>query len=216
MSENTITIDVVGTAKALDALKLRHGSVRRGARIAMDKTTFRIRGRVKESFGQAGKPRVISRALSRSITSRVEGTEDAIVGQVGSTMPYKTGYAAILEKGGPIPEIKPKKGKYLRFLRATGFAGMAYDAALGSGATGTKARKAAIRVHRSMTGLRGKALDRQAFVYVKKVPARYQRAMPYLHPAFDAERPLIPETFKKAIDAALAGGAAGTGAGGQG
>jgi hypothetical protein len=195
--EDRIEINVLGTQKAMDGLKLRAGSVRRGARLAMSGTTLRILSRVKTSFGEPGKPQRRTGHLSRSMIRLVTDEQGGavVVGIVGSTMPYKTGYAAILEKGGPIPEIRPKKGKYLKFPRATGMAGIAHQAVLQAGGTYKQAARAAIRVHRRS--------GTSPFVFVKSVPARYQRAMPYLHPAFDAERPDIEATFTAAIRKAL-------------
>lgn len=215
--EDRIEIGVYGTKEAIEALRLRYGSVKRGVRIGMTKTTLSMRGITKRilATGEHDAPRSRRGAagLSGSIINIVTEEGDVIIGIVGSTLPYKTGYAAILEKGGQLPEILPKKGKYLRFPRATGMAGIAHQAALQSGSTYKQAMAAAVRVHRRMSGARGKALDRLAFVYVKKVPARYQRAMPYLRPGLTEEQPRMSLTFRAEIKRELARGRSGSGPG---
>lgn len=222
MSENTITIDIVGTDLALATLRSYSGSVRRGARIAMNKSALRILGRTKQGFGQTGRPQRRSGALSRSIVRVISNEEGAIVGQVGSTMPYKTGYAAQLEKGGPVPAmtITAKKGKALVFFK--GFAGITYRAHLAAGMQVKSAiaetRKThhigkfvnseysaggAVHKFRYFQSGRGQA-GNIVFARSVKIPARYQRAMPYLRPSFEAERPQIAETFDIEIRDAIA------------
>jgi len=201
MSESEISINVLGTQKAINGLMERAGGVRRGARIAMDKTTLRMRGRVKEILdtGRGGAPKSRSRHLSQSIVNLVIDEGGAIVGQVGSTMPYKTGYAAILEKGGALPAVTivAKPGKVLAW--PVGFGKMAFRAHLAGGGTMKGARTAAIRASTRSGG------KYSGYIIVRKVhlPARYQRAMPYLGPGFEEERPLIPETFQIEIARAL-------------
>lgn len=222
MAENTISIDVVGTEQALATIRSYAGSVRRGARIAMNRTTLRMVGRTKLSFGETGRPQRRSGALSRSVVRVLTNEEGSIVGQVGSTMPYKTGYAAVLEKGGPIPAqtITAKKGKALVFFK--GFAGITYRARLASGMNVKGAIAETRKVHRigkfvnsaySAGGTTHKYRYFQAgrgqkgnivFARSVKIPARYQRAMPYLRPSFETERPLISETFKVEISDSIA------------
>jgi len=223
MAEETITIDLVGTQEAMNALILSAGAVRRAARIAMSKTTLRILGRTKSSFGQSGKPLRRSGALSRSVINRVSSEDGgSILGQVGSTMPYKTGYAAILEKGGPLPAmtITAKKGKALVFFK--GFAGITYRARLAAGLNVKGAiaetRKihrigkfvnseytasGAVHKYRYFQGGRGQK-NNIVFARSVKIPARHQRAMPYLGPALTDERPLIAATFQVEISDAIA------------
>jgi hypothetical protein len=197
MAEDTIEIRLFGTEKAIAGLKLRAGSVERGARIAMNGVTLRILNRIKRSFGEPGKPQRRTGHLSRSIIRLVADESGVIKGVVGSTLPYKTGYAAILEKGGPLPAmtIAPKKAKALRWF--TGFRGIAFQAALQAGSTVKGAIKAARAGHLGR-GRGGRRAD-VAFARSVKIPARYQRAMPYMRPGFEAERPLIPNAFKKEI-----------------
>lgn len=213
MAEEGITINVVGTDIALEKLRLRAGSVRRGARIAMRKTTIRTRGRVKLilATGRGGAPRARHGAagLSGSIVNLVTESGDVITGQVGSTMPYGTGYAAILEKGGPLPQVTivAKPGRVLAW--PVGIGKLGHTLALSGGRTMRQARAAAIRASNRSGG--------GGYAYARKVtiPARHQRAMPYLRPGFEEERPLIPVTFETEIRAAMAGKAATEGAGGE-
>lgn len=197
MAENTIEIGIYGTQEAITALKLRAGAVQRGARLAMNGVTLRILNRVKMSFGEPGKPQRRTGHLSRSIIRLVVDETGTITGIVGSTLPYKTGYAAILEKGGQLPAmtISPKKAKALRWF--TGFRGLAFQAAMASGSTVKQAVRAA-RAGKLGRGRWGARAD-VAFARSVKIPARYQRAMPYLRPGFDDERPLIPIRFKQEI-----------------
>jgi len=206
MSEDRIEINLLGSQEAINGLVLRAGSVRRGARLAMGGTTLRILSRVKSSFGEPGKPQRRTGHLSRSIIRIVTDEGEIITGIVGSTLPYKTGYAAILEKGGPLPAmtITAKPGKVLAW--PVGVGKFAFRMRLAGGGTFKQARAAAIKAsNRSRSG--GYAYARSV-----KIPARYQRAMPYLRPGFEEERPLIEETFRNAILAQIKGqGAGGTG-----
>jgi hypothetical protein len=225
MSENVISIDIPGTLATLEALRQRHGAVRRGARIAMRKSTLRIRGRTKASFGQTGKPQRRTGHLSRSIVDLVDASESAVTGRVGSTMPFRTGYAAVLELGGNQPGrvIVARRAKALRWF--TGFAALTYNAQLAGGATAKQAVKRTER-HYKLGGYKlrspgkgkegptqrvfkkgpgGVAGGGVAFARKVHIPQRYQRAMPYLHPALVEERPEIQPTFQAEIDAAIKG-----------
>jgi len=218
MAESTIEFNLFGTNEALAALKRNAGAVQRGARVAMDGTTLRILSRVKRSFDQPGKPHRRTGVLSRSIIRLVVNESGVITGIVGSTLPYKTGYAAILEKGGnqPARTITAKNGKALRWF--TGFAGITFRARLAAGMTVKGATAATLTAHKlgrsvssefSARGVtqkyryfekgRGSATGNVMFARSVKIPARYQRAMPYLRPGFDEELPLIPKRFRKEI-----------------
>lgn len=203
MGETTIEISAYGTKEAIDSLDLRQAAIRKAVVRTMRLTGMGIAARAKTSMGEPGKPARRKGDLSRSIISKTFEEGDVITGIIGSTFPFKTSYAAILELGGPIPEIRPKKGKYLKFVRATGWAGNAHQAVLESGGTYDKAKKAALRAHRR--------LGTSPFVFVKSVPARYQRAMPYLRPALDEDTPRIKLRFEKAIAAAKKGMKSGPG-----
>lgn len=202
MSEDRIEINLIGTNEALAALKTRAGGVERGARLAMNGTTLRILRRIKQSFGEPGKPQRRTSHLSRSIIRIALDENGAITGIVGSTLPYKTGYAAILENGGNQPGrvIEAKPGKVLAWF--TGLRGLKYQAALASGSTFNQAFRAAtsgaLGKGRRRGGRRGKWSD-VAFARRVHIPQRYQRAMPYMRPAFDEERPLIEKRFTDAI-----------------
>lgn len=218
MAENTIEIALYGTNEAIAALKSHVGAVRRGARVAMNGITLRMLNRIKRSFGEPGKPQRRSGHLSRSIVRIVTSEGEIITGVVGSTLPYKTGYAAILEKGGnqPARTITAKNGKALRWF--SGFAGITYQARLASGMTVKGAVAATLKAHRlgrSVTSQYtargvthkyryfekgpGSAAGNVHFARSVKIPARYQRAMPFLRPGFDEIVPIIPAIFKKEI-----------------
>lgn len=210
MAEDRIEIGLFGTNEAITALKSRAGAVQRGARIAMNGVTLRILNRVKTSFGEPDKPQRRTGHLSRSIIRLLIDETGTITGIVGSTLPYKTGYAAILEKGGPLPAmtITPKKGKALAWF--TGFAGITFRSKLAAGMTFTRAATLTRKAHglggfrkvggqRVFRAGRGDSATNMIFARSVKIPARYQRAMPFLRPGFEEERPLIPIRFKKEI-----------------
>ena len=223
MSENVISIEIPGADGAARTLMLRPRLVREAAARAMRKTTLSIRGRSKLSFGQKGKPTSRSGELARSVVDKVATSDNAVVGQVGSTMPFRTGYAAIIELGGNQPGriIRPKHGKALRWF--TGFAALKFKGQLAGGATVKEAVKRTEK-HYKLGGykLRSPGKEKQGpkqrvwvkgpggvagggVMFARKVhiPQRYQRAMPYLRPALVAERPEIEPTFKAEIDAAI-------------
>jgi hypothetical protein len=218
MAEDKIEIKLFGTNEALAALKRNAGAVQRGARIAMSGATLRILNRVKTSFNEPGKPQRRTGDLSRSIIRLLINEDGAITGIVGSRLPYKTGYAAILEKGGQLPAmtITAKHGKALRWF--TGFAGITFRARLAAGMTVKGATTATLTAHRlgrsvssefSARGVtqkyryfekgRGSATGNVMFARSVKIPARYQRAMPFLRPGFEQELPFIPKRFRKEI-----------------
>ena len=210
MSDEKIEITLVGTDEALAKLRLHHGALQRGARLAMSATTLRILNRVKTSFGEPGKPQRRTGHLSRSIIRLLVDESGVITGTVGSTMPYKTGYAAILEKGGnqPARTITAKKGKVLAWF--SGFAGITYRSKLAAGMPVTSAITSTRLAHglggyRTVGGKRvfhagkGSATGNLRFAHSVKIPARYQRAMPYLRPGFEGDRPNIPGRFRSAI-----------------
>ncbi len=193
-----------GKDAAIAALRQDRALVLRGLEVGMRDVLLLIRGRVKARLAAGPHPLSRTGALSRSIINQQSTAADGVTGIVGSTMPYKTGYAAILEKGGAIPEIRPKKGKFLRFVRAAGLSGIAHQAVLQRRGTYKQAGKAAMQVSRRM--------GENPWVFVRSVPARYQRAMPYLHPSFDETRGDITVIFRRRIKEAL-GGATASGGG---
>jgi len=114
------------------------------------------------------------------------------------------------KKGGPLPAmtITPKKGKALAWF--TGFAGITFRSKLAAGMTFTRAATLTRKAHglggfrkvggqRVFRAGRGDSATNMIFARSVKIPARYQRAMPFLRPGFEEERPLIPIRFKKEI-----------------
>jgi phage gpG-like protein len=67
-----------------------------------------LEGKVKESFGKEGKPKVKSGALRRSITSTITERSKFLVGSVGSNLIY----APVHEFGAT---IHAKKSPFLKF-----------------------------------------------------------------------------------------------------
>lgn len=197
MAENRIDIVLAGKEEAIAALQKKPAALLRAVRRGMTDTTLSIRARTKATLAAGPHPMSRTGALSRSIISEVTDDGKIVTGVVGSTLPYKTGYAAILEKGGPIPEIVPIRAKALRFVNTHGFGGMSYHATLSAGGTIKQAIAAAKRTH-VRTG-------DQPFIFVKRVRARYQQAYPYLRPSFDAERPLIDSRFRSYLVAVVKG-----------
>lgn len=202
MTDEKFEIQIVGTDAAMAMLARKPKATLRAMRLGMRDTTLSIRARTKQALAAGPHPLSRTGALSRSIINDVSDDGAFMVrGIVGSTMPYRTGYAAILEKGGPIPEIVPRNARVLVFPNTRGAAGMSYHATLQSGGTIKQAIKA-LKHAASRSG-------EQPFVFAMRVRARYQRAYPYLGPSFDAERPLIDSRFRPYIAAVMKGDAGG-------
>ncbi|HYS05857.1 MAG TPA: hypothetical protein VEW47_11755 [Candidatus Dormibacteraeota bacterium] len=197
MGETVIRIVLEGTDAALAMLKRNESIVLDGIEKGMRDATLTILARVKVRLYAGPHPmqRRGAAGLAGSITSDVKREGKFIRGIVGSTMPYKTGYAAILEKGGPIPEIVPRKGKALMFPNTQGVSGGSYRAVLASGGTIRAAVNAAQKTSRK-TG-------QSEWIFVKRVRARYQQAYPYLRPSFDAERDRVGPMIRTRIIEAL-------------
>jgi hypothetical protein len=160
--------------------------------------SLRIRGRVVGSFGNPGFPRRVTGALSRSVRSFAEKTEFGARGVVG--IEHTVRYARILELGGtqPARDIYPRRRRFLRWT--TGMTHRAGEAAMDFGLTSKQA-------HGAPRTRRGRAKERPDTVFVGKKgvhqPARYQRPIPFLGPAFEGERPEIERTLRSRIAAAL-------------
>ena len=211
MGETLLEIQL-DTGTAVVKLKTALKAWRTGAKLGITDFVIYTRGKVKAGLGQAGRPksRTGAAGLSGSIVHDVSEDASSITGIVGPRLPYKTGYAAILEKGGPLPAmtIRPKKGKVLAW--PIGVGKFAFRQSLSAGSTMKQARGAAIKAHnRSVKGLGGGF----AYARVVHIPARYQRAMPYIQPEWDAATPRAPILIRGRIKAELTKGGIGEGTG---
>jgi len=188
-----ITITLTGRERALRALEAKRRAFRSAALGAIRDGVVAIRGRVKSSFGKPGKPVSRTGRLSRSVVSMVEEREDRILGIVGVLALAKE-YAPLLEFGGPIKGffVKPVKKKALAW--PVGGAARVARAILVRRGTYKQAARGAKKV-----GYGSFAFSRGHFI-----PPRFQRAMPYLRPAFKDEKPRIARDLRERARAALA------------
>jgi hypothetical protein len=197
VAETIITVELRGVETARISL----GRKKRGSRKAMKRatrdTTLSILRRVKTSFGQTGRPRRGTGALSRGVVDDIEELSGVIVGRVGvlAIVPY----GRILELGGTIPEhrVAPIRAKVLRWV--TGVTRLGQLAGLGFGVTRRQASGAGRKFSKSdvfdpsdVHWFRPSAS--KAFL---TIPARYQRAIPYLRPSMQEEIPLMPGTYRR-------------------
>jgi len=202
--ETKISVTLDGQPEALAKLARNKGAVSRGARRATRDTTLSIRGRAKDSMGGTGRPRYGTGRLSRGI---VDSPPEAIgdfswLGRVGvlAIVPY----GRILELGGmqPARYIRPVRKQVLRWVSGTtrlaNLAGLGFGPtrrqAFGQGRKFRKGEALAGDVHFFRPSARKPAIYQEA---------RYQRAIPFLGPAFQEELPAIPGTYKRRIFEAL-------------
>lgn len=196
-------VTLVGNKEAVKKLNSKIAKVRKGMRRGARDTRIAIAGKVKESFGRTGRPRRGTGRLSRAIRSYDEARADAIYAVVGvhASVPY----GRILELGGDIPahDVFPVRKKALAWT--TGLTRLGQLSALGFGVT----RRQAFRLGTSRKGKfrRGKFIDPGDVRFAKRVhiPARSQRAIPFLRPGFEEDRPNISGRFERRVLEALKG-----------
>jgi hypothetical protein len=196
----TITITVHNAEDVAQGLVLTEAQIRKAVVKAMRDSSLAVLSIAKSGAGVSGRPVRRSGVLYRSLVAPpVEVEGDTVTARVGSTMPYGEGYAAILEKGGPLPAmtIRAKPGKVLAW--PTGLSRLAFRGARGGTATRKQARGAAIRASNRLGG------GGFAFARSVKIPARYQRAMPYLRPALEIDRPNVEQRLNAELATAKKG-----------
>jgi len=189
---------IEGSKEALAAMAGKRGFILREIRTSLDLGGLRLRGRIVGSFGAPGRPRRGTGALSRAVRKESESIPSGARVIVG--VESKVPYARILEFGGmqPARTIRPVRKKALRWT--TGTTRLASVAALDFGLT----RKQAFGAPRTRKGRKAEAADTRFAMKVVQ-PARYQRPIPFIEPAFEIERPLIESDLRDRFARALKG-----------